>query len=104
MTERHSDHFAQDKVQFRKGFKIHEYYKRIIKVIKVPGHDCSFNIILLPNVSYKAFSLTTNPTSQSLNINCEVKFCLTAEIGTANCAFSADACPTGYSFTPDSRR
>ena len=27
MTERHSDHFAQDKVQFRKGFKVHEYYK-----------------------------------------------------------------------------
>ena len=100
MTERHSDHFAQDKVQFRKGFKVHEYYK----VIKVAGHDFTFNIILLPNVSYKAFSLTTNPTSQSLNINCEVKFCLTAEIGTANCAFSANACPTDYSFTPDSRR
>lgn len=27
MTERHSDHFAQDKVQFRKGLKVHEYYK-----------------------------------------------------------------------------
>ena len=27
MTERHSDHFTQDKVQFRKGFKVHDYNK-----------------------------------------------------------------------------
>ena len=60
--------------------------------------------MLLPNVSYKAFSLTTDPTGESLNINYEVKFCLTSEIGTANCAFSADACPTDYSFTQDSRK
>ena len=26
MTKRHSDHFSRDKVQFRKGLKVHKVY------------------------------------------------------------------------------
>ena len=53
MTERHSDHFTQDKVQFRKGFRVHGYYKsdKSCTVIQISILTSHFNPMSVTKLS-----------------------------------------------------